>query len=291
MERTRAFIRLTRPVFLLGGALLYALGSALSEGPISWADYGVGQAMVTAIQLTAQYANEYFDLAADRWAGEHRTWLTGGSGVLAQGRLAPATALRAAVLATIVSLMLAVVVGTISSWAALIGLVALIGSWLYSAPPIRLVASPFGVATASAIVAVLTPATGALVQGSAPIDRFLVVVLPLFLLHNAMLIAFERPDLEGDIAAGKLTLSLRLGPTISVRLHGALIGAAFVALVLAITPGPLIWGEAGWALALTPLGLAQTWSFSRAPDTLLATGALGLFGGTALALLGGLAWA
>ena len=288
MEKLLAFIRLTRPVFLLGGALLYALGSALAEGPISWADYAVGQAMVTATQLAAQYANEYFDLEADRQAGKHRTWLTGGSGVLAAGRLSPKTALRAAVAASIVSLTLTVIVGSMSGWAAVVGLLALVGSWMYSAPPIRLVASPVGVATASAIVAVLTPATGALLQGSAPLDRFLVVVFPLFLLHNAMLIAFERPDLEGDTAAGKLTLSLRLGATLSGRLHGALIGAAFVALLLAITPGPLTWGEAGWALGLAPLGALQAGWLWRAPDTLLATGALGLFGGTALALLGGL---
>ena len=289
MERVWAFIRLTRPVFLLGGALLYAVGVALSEGPISWADYAVGQAMVTAIQLTAQYANEYFDLEADRQAGEHRTWLTGGSGVLAQGRLAPGTALRAAVIASIASLALTVAVGAVTPWAALVGLLALIGSWMYSAPPIRLVASPFGVAAASVIVAVLVPVTGALVQGSAPVDRVLVVVLPLFLLHNAMLIAFERPDLGGDAAAGKQTLSLRLGSTTTARLHGVFIGAAYAALVLAIAPGPLTWAEAGWALGLAPLGVLQVGWFPRASDTVLATGALGLFGGTALALLGGLA--
>jgi 1,4-dihydroxy-2-naphthoate octaprenyltransferase len=139
------------------------------------------------------------------------------------------------------------------------------------------------------IVAVLTPLAGLLVQGSAPDDRFVSVVLPLLLLHGAMLIAFERPDVTGDTAAGKHTLSVRLGPGKSGRLHAALVAGAFVALAFAIQPGPLGWSEAGWALALAPLGLFQARWFTRAPDAMLATAALGLFGGSGLALLVGLA--
>ena len=289
MEKLRAFIRLTRPVFLLGGALLYALGAALSEDPIRWAAYATGQAMVTAVQLAAQYANEYFDVEADRHAGEHRTWLTGGSGVLADGRLTPATALRAAIAATLVSLALMVAVAGISGWAGLVGLLALAGSWLYSAPPVRLVGTRLGVVAASVIVAGLTPVAGSLVQGAAPVARLASVVLPLMLLHGAMLIAFERPDVAGDTAAGKRTLSVRLGSATSARLHASLIAAALAALVLATAPGPLAFSEVGWALALAPLGLSQARSFLRAPSGQVVTGALALFGGTALALLVGLA--
>jgi 1,4-dihydroxy-2-naphthoate octaprenyltransferase len=289
MTNLREFIRLTRPVFLLGGALLYGLGAALVEGPIRWSDYAIGQAMVTTVQLAAQYANEYFDVDADRQAGEHRTWLTGGSGVLVAGSLPIGIARRAAVISTVIALGLTVAVAGIVRWAGLIGLVALAGSWLYSAPPIRLVATWVGVAAASMIVAVLTPVTGALVNGSAPVGRVFGVVVPLWLLHNAMLIAFERPDVTGDAAAGKNTLSVRIGPTTAARLHGGLIGTSFVGLAIAMTPGPLTLGEAGWGLALAPVGLAQAWSFGRVSDTALATGALGLFAGTAIALLAGLA--
>lgn len=288
MRRAQAFLRLTRPVFLLGGALLYALGAALSKGPIGWMDYALGQALVTSVQLTAQYANEYFDIEADRLAGKHRTWLTGGSGVLPAGQLPPATALRAAIITSGMALGLAAAVAPISGWASIVGILALLGSWLYSAPPVRLVSTGWGVATASVIVAVLTPLTGALIQGSVPIDRFIAVVPPLFLLHNAMLIAFERPDLTGDTAAGKRTLSVRLGPRRSARLHGAFLTVAVAALVLATMPGPLSWNETGWALALAPLGILQAWWFARASDPVLTTSALGLFGGTALALLAGL---
>ena len=42
MARLRAFATLTRPVFLLGGALLFGLGAALSPEPIDWAAYACG---------------------------------------------------------------------------------------------------------------------------------------------------------------------------------------------------------------------------------------------------------
>ncbi len=288
MDKVGALVRLTRPVFLLGGALLYALGAALSSSSIDWIQYGAGQALVTTVQLAAQYANEYYDLEADRLAGAARTWLTGGSGVLSSGRLGPVTALRAAVIATAAALVMTALVAGFSGRTALVGLVALAGAWAYSAPPARLVATVYGVTTASLIVAVLTPLTGALIQESVPADRFVAVAIPLLLLHHAMLIAFEHPDRLGDEAAGKQTLSVRLGPTASKRLHGLLLAASFTAIAVAVWLGPLGWSEGGWALALAPVGVVQARLLPRAPGALLATVAVSLFSGTTLALLVGL---
>ena len=47
MTQLLAFAKLTRPVFLAGGAILYALGAALAAGPIDPGHYAVGQVMVT----------------------------------------------------------------------------------------------------------------------------------------------------------------------------------------------------------------------------------------------------
>ena len=288
MDRLRAFATLTRPVFLLGGALLYGLGAALSPEPIDWDAYAWGQALVTSVQLSAQYANEYYDQEADR-LGEGRTWLTGGSGVLAAGRLVPATALRAAAITSMAALGAAVVVATASLPAALVGGAALAGGWLYSAPPARLVGTVAGVSVASIIVAGLTPLTGALLQGSVSAHRLVAVALPLLLLHHAMLIAFERSDIPGDAAAGKRTLSVRLGTSASGRLHTALLLATYAAVAGAVWSGALEWNEAGWALGLAPLGVVQAWSYSSASGSVLATTAVGLFSGTAAAFLVGVA--
>lgn len=91
----RDFIRLSRPHFLLGGALMFGLGAAIA-GRLDVRGYVLGQTMVTAGQVTAHYVNEYADVEADRGV-EHRTWFSGGSGVLVEGRLVPAVALRAAI--------------------------------------------------------------------------------------------------------------------------------------------------------------------------------------------------
>ena len=289
MARHRALVALTRPVFLLGGALLYGLGAALSPEPINWASYAAGQALVTAVQMSAQYANEYYDQEADRLGAAGRTWLTGGSGVLASGRLAPATALRAAAITSTAALGAALVVAAVSVPAALVGVAALAGSWLYSAPPARLVGTVAGVSVASVIVAGLTPLTGALLQGSIATDRLIAVAVPLLLLHHAMLIAFEHPDIPGDAAAGKRTLSVRLSRAATGRLHRGLLVATYGALLGAVWLGSLEWSEAGWALALAPLGLVQAWSYSRATGSVLATVAVGLLSGTAAALLLGVA--
>jgi hypothetical protein len=93
------FIRLTRPVFLLAAFLLYGLGAAIAHylgRPLDVGLYISGQALVTLVQLTAQYLNEYFDAPIDN-ANKSRTYFTGGSGVLVPGSLARRIAMYAAV--------------------------------------------------------------------------------------------------------------------------------------------------------------------------------------------------
>ena len=54
LQPLRAFLKLIRPVFLLGGILLYGLGLAVAaaEGAaIEWLPAVLGQLMVSAIQL------------------------------------------------------------------------------------------------------------------------------------------------------------------------------------------------------------------------------------------------
>ena len=76
-----AFLRLSRPHFLMGGVLMYAVGVAQGKA-IGIATYLLGQAMVSAAQVTAHYVNEYADVEADRLV-KNRTMFSGGS----QGRL------------------------------------------------------------------------------------------------------------------------------------------------------------------------------------------------------------
>jgi len=219
-----AFLKLTRPHFLLGGVLLFALGSA-TAGSIDRGAYVLGQAMVTAAQVTAHYVNEYFDLEADRSVA-HRTMFSGGSGILVAGVLAPTVALRAAWVSTSLTMILVAVVAIDAPSAALLGLVALAVSWAYSAPPLRLLGSGAGEVATSLVVTVVVPLIGSSVQHGAASPRLWWSMAILFSLHMSMMLVFELPDLESDAAAGKRVLAVRLGAPRTRRLIAGLTAAA-----------------------------------------------------------------
>ncbi len=211
MDSLWAFIKLSRPHFLIGGVLMFALGAA-AAGRVDPFAYALGQLMVTAAQVTAHYVNEYADIEPDR-AVARRTLFSGGSGVLVGGGLRPAVALRAARVASVVAVGTAGALMFVNIVAALLGLAALAISWSYSMPPLRLLGSGLGELAASAVVAGLVPLIGALSQGGTITGRLLWSIVIVFVLHFAMMLAFELPDLETDAAAGKRVLAVRIGRT------------------------------------------------------------------------------
>jgi len=297
--KTLAFIRLTRPFFLLGGVLLYVLGAAaalVGGMPFHLAFFLLGQLLVTAVQLMVHYANEYYDLEVDR-AATNRTWFSGGSGVLAAGALKPLTALRAAqvCLGTALSILIVVLALDRSPGvAALVGLAVLAG-WFYSAPPVRLVSLGLGEAAASLIVALSVPLTGFLLQtgGSAIPASLLRMCLPLSLIHMSMLVAFEFPDQEADASFGKRTLTVRLGAVRAAWLHHALLFLAFGFFVAFVFSGSLSRGIDLVFLAI-PLAVWQVFRLRwqlRHPDSSyrwFTMGAVGLFALSACLILVGI---
>ncbi len=232
-----AFVRLGRPLFLGGGFILYAIGAAIAAATghaIAWHRYALGQAAVTAFQLMTHYANDYFDLEADRANATPTAW-SGGSRVLPDGELAPRVALIAAlVLAGIggaVSLALGHALGTLVVIAVL--------AWSYSAPPLRLCARGLGELTTAIVVTVLVPVLGFQLQ--APDLRgaglLALTIAPLALLQFAMLVAIEFPDAAGDAATGKRTLVVQLGARAAATLYALVTAAAFVWLLVALACG------------------------------------------------------
>ncbi len=224
-----AFIRLGRPLFLGGGFILFALGAAIAHATghaISWSRYALGQGAVTSFQLMVHYANDYFDLEADR-ANKTPTRWSGGSRVLPGGELPPRVALYAALVLAAIGGVLALVVGG-GALATLAVIFVL--AWSYSAPPLRLCASGLGELDTAIVVTVLVPWLGFYLQ--APDLRGLpllaLTIVPPALLQLAMLVAIEFPDAAGDAATGKHTLVVRLGASMAARLYVAITALAFV---------------------------------------------------------------
>jgi 1,4-dihydroxy-2-naphthoate octaprenyltransferase len=263
-----AFVRLGRPLFLGGGVLMYALGAAIAMAAghrVEWARYVLGQSVVTAFQLMTHYANDYFDLEADRANATPTTW-SGGSRVLPGGELPAGVALVAAGVLAAIGAVLAVVLalcthdGAIAATSAAIAVLA----WSYSAPPLRLCARGLGELATAVVVTMLVPWLAFAVQapdhaGGAQLARSIVAPA---LLQFAMLLAIEFPDAAGDAATGKRTLVVRLGAARAARLYAGCLAAAFAWLPIAYALG---WPARVALAAALPAPIAA-WRIARLRD-------------------------
>jgi len=213
VRRVRAFVRLARPAFLIGGFAGFGLGAAVARYDgfaLDWRAYLWGQLIVTAFHLMVHFANDYFDQATDALAT--RTAWSGGSGVLTAGALPPWVALAAARVCAAIGLaatLRALLAGNPNlAWLALaIGGLA----WAYSAPPVRLLARGLGELDAIAVVAVLVPLAGYAAFAHALDARALLAVLPGACAMFAMMLSVEIPDVAADAATGKRNLVVRWG--------------------------------------------------------------------------------
>ncbi len=267
VQQIRLIILLSRPLFLLGGALVYALGVGIARylgAPIDWGIYILGQAYVTTMQLSAQYLNEYYDAPADR-ENTNRTPFSGGSGVVGEGRLARETVMWAALTAMTILASLTVVLISVVQMSPLLNtlvILASLGSFFYSAPPVKLAHSGYGELTTSILVSNLVPIFAFVLQYG-ELHRLLVMsTFPLTTLHLAMMIVFEFPDYLNDLKFEKYTLLVRVGWERGMVLHNILILTGFLLLGLAATFG-LPLAIVLPALIPLPLGLLQIWQMRR----------------------------
>lgn len=195
------------PPILLGQALAYAVTERFDP----WLAV-VAFAFGALDHLVIVFANDYADRDADA-LGEGRTMFSGGSRVIVEGLISPAT-MRGA--ATVMAALL-MVGSAAAGWALdrpllpLLAAVALILLFAYSFPPARLSYRGFGEILQGLGVGLVLPLVGWYAQtgelARAPVDAF----GPLVLLAFASNILTSLPDLEGDRKAGKRTWPVRRG--------------------------------------------------------------------------------
>jgi 1,4-dihydroxy-2-naphthoate polyprenyltransferase len=286
------FLRLSRPFFLLGGFLLFALGASMAASaghPIDFVRYAQGQSIVSMVQLAVHFSNEYFDAHGDA-ATLYRTAFSGGSGVLGPEGLPRGTALLSAWICLAVALLVAgrmFFAGGTSSLSWLVVAAAFLGAWFYSAPPIRLMSTGAGEIAASLVVAALVPIYAYTLQAGSLDPQLVDALAPLVLLHFGMLLTLEVPDQHSDLEAGKRTLVVRWGVPTALQLHAALIVGALVLLAIGVLASRLPLAPAALTL-LAIAAVAHLWQVRRTPPDALAwrwvAGAgVGLFALTALA--------
>ena len=267
LRQVYLFLRLGRPLFLLGGFLLHGLGivMALYEG----AELDIGiliwtQVAITAAQLMTHYSNDYFDLAADEANITPTRW-SGGSRILAEGYLPSRVALITAVVMAAVSLFAALWLALVLEAGPLtipLLVLAIALGWSYSSPPLQLNMHGLGEITGAILITGLTPIAGYYIQAGALTTLPFLAVLPLACFQFAMLMVINFPDAAGDIASGKHTLLYFLGPARTVRLYVSVLLLAYFSLPLLVWLGlPTLVAAA--LLLISPLAIWQGWRMGR----------------------------
>jgi hypothetical protein len=100
-----------------------------------------------------------------------------------------------------------------------IGIIALLGGYFYSAPPLKLEGRGWGEWATAILTAVLVPLTGYVMQANYFDPIVLIVCAPFVLIYVAMILTFEFPDYPADKALGKKTITVRIGLRRARGLH------------------------------------------------------------------------
>jgi 1,4-dihydroxy-2-naphthoate octaprenyltransferase len=252
------FILLGRPLFLLGGFLLYGLGVviALTTGArLNWAIYFLGQVTVTSIQLMTHYSNEYFDLEADKLNTSPTDW-SGGSRVLVEGHIKPRVALITSITMGVIALLAIfglVLFTDVGPLAGVFLILALIFGWSYSSPPLQLNMRGLGEVTGALLITGFTPLSGFYLQAEQLELLPFLAIFPLCCFQFCMLLIINFPDAAGDAAAGKHTLIHYLGEQKVASLYLVVLVLAYAALPMLVLLGlPLL--SAVSLLLISPLG-------------------------------------
>jgi 1,4-dihydroxy-2-naphthoate octaprenyltransferase len=264
-------VRLARPLFLLGGVILQGLGVAIALYGGATFDLSAflwGQIAITSIQLMTHFNNDYFDLAADRANLTPTRW-SGGSRVLAEGRLPARVGLVTAVILALIALIATLILGFFIQPAPAtipLLLLSLFLAWEYSAPPLRLHSRGLGEVTVALTVPTLVPLVGFYLQTGELALLPLLASFPLACLQAAMIHVINFPDAAGDAAVGKRTWVVRFGPARGVSIYLILLALAYGSLPLLVWLG--LPGVVATAVLLPlPLALWLAWQMVQTRKT------------------------
>jgi 1,4-dihydroxy-2-naphthoate octaprenyltransferase len=233
---TRApFLTATIVPILLGAAWVAAV---LNVTPYPWLPFALAMVGGVALHVAANTYNDYFDWTSgtDKLNNNYFLPFTGGSRSIELGLISEKGLFRLASSALGIGLACGLALMALGRtnliW---FGLVGAFATYFYTAPPIRLAArrglgelfvglsfGPF--MTAGTIYAL----SGTL----SPVD--FLVGLPVGLLIIAVLYINEFPDMESDMAAGKVHLVAALGKKAARWGYAALVFGAFIAIGWAV---------------------------------------------------------
>lgn len=214
-SRTRLILKLSRPHFLVPGALLYTMGAIIAQlrGATCPPDRLVfGYMIFFFAHLSVSFSNDYHDRNSDQSSG--RTLFSGGSGVLLEHKELERVALRIAQSLLLLSAAAALAFTIAYGFSASFLIFALAGGflgWFYSAPPLRLSYRGLGEAATALAAGLIMPGMGYFVVFGQLDAWFGLFSVPLIFYGLYFILTVEIPDYEADMAAKKMNLVTRMG--------------------------------------------------------------------------------
>lgn len=246
----RPWVQASRPLAHVNIALPLFLGQAAALSTHRVFDSGwFGAAVVWGVldHMFVIFANDYADRDADTHA---RTLISGGSGVIPEGKL-HARAVRRAAIACATALLAWCILLAVRGrpWTPAYGVAAVLLLWLYSFSPGRFSYRGGGELLQGIGLGVCLPSLGYYLQtGQAFAPAW--VLLPATVLGVSGNILTALPDVSADTAAAKRTWPVRFGLGHARRVASA--GIAFASLGIFMgTPGVRIAARA--VVAIVPL--------------------------------------
>ncbi len=240
-------VELLKPITWFAPMWAFACGVVSSGVPLEgqWPVILAGVVLAGPLVCgTSQIANDWFDRHVDAINEPARP--------IPSGRVPGRVPLYFALCWTALSLMVAALLGPWVLGAAVVGLAL---AWAYSAPPLRLKEEGWrGCAAVALCYEGLAWFTGAAVMAAALPDWRILVVAALYSAgaHGIMTLN-DFKAVEGDRRMGIRSLPVRLGVSLAAR-----VACLVMALPQVVVIGLLwVWGQHGFALAVTLLFLAQ----------------------------------
>lgn len=235
----RSFLLLSRLPFHSVGILPFILGTilAMHHGYEIRPDVlGFGVLGTVFIMLATYLSGEYYDQEEDTESGLNiKSRFSGGSQVIQQGQISPRTVLIAAVASLItaggIGLFIWLGLGT-GPLTLPLGILGMIGGFLYSAKPVRWVSRGVGELWIAVCYGWLPVAAAYYLQaGSIPLSVSLISA-PICFSIVAVILINEFADYEADKKWGKRNLLVRLGREKGVLVYEGLVVASVGSSVL-----------------------------------------------------------
>jgi 1,4-dihydroxy-2-naphthoate octaprenyltransferase len=243
-DKSKAWITLARLPFHTVGVLPFTLGAVLAWRDTDFFHWGLwvwGVLAVVLIMFATYLAGECFDQKEDIISGElGRSRFAGGTGVPETGIVSRETLFMTGVL----SLVLAGVVGLIirfgygtGPWTIPLGMLGMIGGFLYSTPPVRWVSTGFGELWIGFCYGLL-PTAAAYYLPTGRFDPLVFAVsVPIAATIFNVILANEYPDFVADERTGKRNLLQRIGRERGALLYLVVSAVGWVGVILSVFAG------------------------------------------------------